>query len=30
VLLDMERFKFGKNRLSPDLIDELEAVLTGD
>ena len=30
VLLDMERFKFGKNRLSPDLIDELEAVLAGD
>jgi len=30
LLLDMERFNFGKNRLPPDLIDELEAVLAGD
>ena len=30
LLLDMERFKFGQNRLLPDLIDELEAVLAGD
>ena len=30
LLLDMERFKFGKNRLPPDLTDELEAILAGD